>query len=105
MQGHFLFDKQLVADCIAYYRDLDGRELTSDEAEQYLDSLADWYDWLNNTISVGLQENVDNIPPSMKSSEGAKPPCNGVEWGQLLRSSGGVVRASRGQPRTPSSKT
>jgi hypothetical protein len=46
MEGHFLFDEKLIADTIAYYKALDGRDLTPQEAERYLASLADWWDWL-----------------------------------------------------------
>jgi hypothetical protein len=53
MQGHFLFDEQLIADTIAYFKTLDGRDLTPQEAERYLVSLADWWDWM-----------VDSLPSS-----------------------------------------
>jgi len=48
------YDEQLIADCIAHYRALDGRILTPEEAERYLDSLADWYDWLVDQVQRGF---------------------------------------------------
>ena len=44
------YDEKLIADTIAYYKALDGRNLTPQEAERYLDSLADWWDWLERSL-------------------------------------------------------
>jgi hypothetical protein len=66
------YPDNLIADCIAYYKVLDGRDLTPDEAERYLDSLADWWDW--QVAQTG------NSPPSR---------------------SGGGERANARRPRPP----
>ena len=44
------YDEKLIADIIAYYKALDGRDLTPQEAERYLNSLADWWDWLERSL-------------------------------------------------------
>ncbi len=83
MQGHFLFDEELIADCIAYYRDLDGRELTPEEAGRYLDTLADWYDWLTDQNQRPfppplLALSRRDAEPVQRRGMGSDPPAEGA---------------------------
>jgi hypothetical protein len=58
-------DDNLIADLIAYYRNLDGRILTIAEAELYADSLADWYDCLVDIIRDGVP--LSSLPGTLRS--------------------------------------
>jgi hypothetical protein len=89
MQGHFLFDEQLIADTIAYYKALDGRDLTPQEAERYLVSLADCWDWMIASLPPRfpeiLRSGVDPVQQrgmgsaaSSESSGGGSPPKAGT---------------------------
>ena len=89
MQGHFLFDEQLIADTIAYYKALDGRDLTPQEAERYLASLADWWNWM-----------VASLPPHFPETlRSGVDPVQQRGMGSVASSgSGGGERAERAAP-------
>jgi len=54
MQGHFCYSEKLITDVIAYYKALDGGVLSPQEAEQYLDSLAELWNCLVASIHSGF---------------------------------------------------
>jgi hypothetical protein len=51
MKGHFSFSEPLIAEITAYYRERCGVLLSPEQAEQYLDSLADLYRCFQRSIS------------------------------------------------------
>src|SRR5258708_37086739 len=96
MEGHFCYPEKLIEDCIAYYREFDGRILTPEEAAEHLDSLAELWDLLTDTLKNGFL-------PSKQSAKGrrSRVTVSGVE--SAPSEAGGGAGAKRRAPEPSSS--
>ena len=70
MEGHFSFSDELIAEITAYYRERCGVLLSPEKAEQYLNSLADLYQVMEQSVRDGL-------PSHLPRREGGVPAAGG----------------------------
>ena len=70
MGGHFSFSDELIAEITAYYHERCGLILSPEKAEQYLNSLADLYQVMEQSVRDGL-------PPHLPRMEGGVPAAGG----------------------------
>ena len=75
MKGHFLvsrYSDELITEITEYLEEKDGQDTSREQAELYLDSLADLYECLKESIRQGFPVKKGGQPPKAATASALK---------------------------------